>query len=55
MILLANKANSATLHGILHPDGPDQTTTTFTEDEQRAFEQSTRGDSVGLLLLLALS
>jgi hypothetical protein len=42
-ILLANKANSATLRGILHPEGPDPTTTTFTEDEQRAFEQSTRG------------
>lgn len=42
-ILLANKANSATLRGILHPEGPDPNTTTFTEDEQRAFEQSTRG------------
>jgi len=42
-ILLANKANSATLRGILHPEGPDPTATAFSEDEQRAFEQSTRG------------
>ncbi|KAF8951787.1 hypothetical protein BDZ97DRAFT_1778312 [Flammula alnicola] len=42
-ILLANKANSATLRKILEPGGPNPLDTALSEDEQRAFEQTTRG------------
>ncbi|KAF8961286.1 hypothetical protein BDZ97DRAFT_1664412 [Flammula alnicola] len=42
-MLLANKANSATLRKILDPGGPNPLTTPLSEDEQRAFEQTTRG------------
>jgi hypothetical protein len=38
-VLLANKANAATLRKVLEPGG---STAPFSEDEQRAFEQTTR-------------